>query len=139
MEERWAWAGAVAALMAPLGAALANWWNRKGAKEQREGDWRERGQQTLFNQQGTQLQGAYQRVKALEAEVARIEGDRDRGWDLARAWNIRAHDERHAHVNTIQAVVSRKLTADEVLERRPDDLPGLHKLIPDGDKADPQP
>lgn len=34
-----------------------------------------------------------------QARLAEVERDRDRGWDLARWWNRRAHELRHAGVN----------------------------------------
>lgn len=139
MEDRWGWAAAAAALLAPAGAALANWWNRKGAKEQREGDWREKGQQALFTQQGTQLAAAYKRVAELETELARVEADRDQGWGRARAWFDRAHDERHKHSNSLQAVLSHLRRSGDVNgfaakieERKPPDLPQFNDLPPRG-------
>lgn len=95
MEERWAWATAVAALLAPAGAALASWWNRKGGKEKLESDWREKGHESLFTQQGKQLENTYKRIKELEAECARIEAERDQAMDIARGWNNKAHELKH--------------------------------------------
>ncbi len=101
MEDRWGWIAAAGALLAPLGAAVANWWRHKDDKEKREGDWRERGNQTLFDQQSAQLQAAYKRIGDMEAEFRAMEADRDRGWDVARAWNNKAHEINHKLNNVL--------------------------------------
>ncbi len=101
MEDRWGWIAAAGALLAPLGAAVANRWRHKDDREKREGDWRERSHQSLFDQQSAQLQAAYKRAAELEAELARVEADRDRGWDVARAWNNKAHELNHVLNNAL--------------------------------------
>jgi hypothetical protein len=40
-----------------------------------------------------------------QARLAEVEQDRDRGWDLARWWNQRAHELRHAGLNAQAMVV----------------------------------
>ncbi len=40
-----------------------------------------------------------------EARCAELERDRDRGWDLARWWNRRAHELRHVGLNAQTIVV----------------------------------
>ena len=49
-----------------------------------------------------------------EARVAELERDRDRGWELARWWNQRAHELRHAGVCAQTIVVG--LCSREELE-----------------------
>lgn len=49
-----------------------------------------------------------------EARCAELERDRDRGWDLARWWNRRAHELRHAGLNAQMIVVG--LCAREAVE-----------------------
>ncbi len=127
MEDRWGW---VAAALAAVPAALAAWLNRKGAKEQREGDWREKGQQALFEQQGEQLKAAYKRREELEVELARLEADRDRGWGLARAWFDRAHEERHRHINTLQIAMNGPAHDGDMKARAPDPLPAFQAIAP---------
>ena len=99
MEDRWGW---IAAAVAAIPAAWAAWLNRRGAKEQREGDWREKGNQALFDQQSAQLKAAYGRIAELEAERAQeraefrvLEADRDEGWDVGRGWERKAHELCH--------------------------------------------
>lgn len=40
-----------------------------------------------------------------QARLAEMERDRDRGWDLARWWNRRAHELRHAGLNAQTMVI----------------------------------
>ena len=62
----------------------------------------------------------------IQLRLLGVERDRDRGWDLARWWNQRAHELRHAGVNA-QTIVA-GLCAREGVEPPawPDmDIPGL--------------
>ncbi len=56
-----------------------------------------REQAELFDRLRTEL-------ARTQARLADVEGDRDRGWDLARWWNQRAHELRHAGLNAQQMV-----------------------------------
>ncbi len=51
-----------------------------------------REQADLFERMRAELQ-------RCQARLAEVERDRDRGWDLARWWNRRAHELRHSGVN----------------------------------------
>ncbi len=62
----------------------------------------------------------------IQLRLLGVERDRDRGWDLARWWNQRAHELRHAGVNAQTIVVG--LCAREGVEPPawPDmEVPGL--------------
>jgi hypothetical protein len=41
----------------------------------------------------------------IQLRLLEVERDRDRGWDLARWWNQRAHELRHAGVNAQTIVI----------------------------------
>ena len=61
-----------------------------------------------------------------QARLAEVEHDRDRGWDLARWWNRRAHELRHAGVNAQAAAQSLAFAAGHPLPPWPDmAIPGL--------------
>ena len=65
-----------------------------------------------------------------ETRCAELERDRDRGWDLARWWNQRAHELRHAGLNAQTIVVG--LCAHEGVDvpRWPDmALPNLEEPV----------
>ena len=72
-------------------------------------------------------------VDRIRAELVRcqlrlteVEHDRDRGWDLARWWNRRAHELRHAGVNAQTAVQNMAHAAHQPEPGWPDmTLPGL--------------
>lgn len=51
-----------------------------------------RDQAELFDRLRTEL-------ARIQHRLAEVERDRDRGWDLARWWNQRAHELRHAGLN----------------------------------------
>ena len=57
-----------------------------------------RDQAELFERLRTEL-------ARLQTRLLEIERDRDRGWDLARWWNQRAHELRHAGLNAQTIVV----------------------------------
>lgn len=62
----------------------------------------------------------------IQLRLLEVERDRDRGWDLARWWNQRAHELRHAGVNAQTIVVG--LCAREAVDPPlwPDmEVPGL--------------
>ena len=45
-------------------------------------------------------------LQRCQSRLSEVEHDRDRGWDLARWWNRRAHELRHAGVNAQAAAQS---------------------------------
>lgn len=57
-----------------------------------------RDQAELFDRLRTEL-------ARIQSRLAELEQDRDRAWDLARWWNQRAHELRHAGLNA-QAMVT---------------------------------
>lgn len=57
-----------------------------------------RDQAELFDRLRTELE-------RVQRRLLDVERDRDRGWDLARWWNQRAHDLRHAGLNAQAMVV----------------------------------
>lgn len=48
-----------------------------------------------------------------QARLAELERDRDRGWDLTRYWNRRAHELRHAGLNA-QTIVAGLCAREEL-------------------------
>lgn len=57
-----------------------------------------RDQAELFERLRTEL-------ARMQTRLLEVERDRDRGWDLARWWNQRAHELRHAGLNAQTIVV----------------------------------
>ena len=57
-----------------------------------------RDQAELFDRLRTEL-------ARIQLRLLEVERDRDRGWDLARWWNQRAHELRHAGVNAQTIVI----------------------------------
>ena len=65
-----------------------------------------------------------------EARCAELERDRDRGWDLARWWNQRAHELRHAGLNAQTIVVGLCAREGVDVPRWPDmALPNLEEPV----------
>lgn len=60
------------------------------------------------------------------ARLQEVERDRDRGWDLARWWNRRAHELRYAGVNAQAAAQNLAFDGSQPLPAWPDmTIPGL--------------
>lgn len=78
-----------------------------------------RDQAELFERLRTELARS-------QSRLVEVERHRDRGWDLARWWNHRAHELRHAGLNA-QAIVSGFCSREGVeVPTWPDmDVPGL--------------
>jgi Flp pilus assembly protein TadB len=102
LEERHAWIAATAALMGPVGAALANWWSRKTNQEKHQNDWREQSAKRLSDLQDAALAHLHARIRELEGDVVRMEEERNRGWDRARAAHALCHEINHVLNNTAQ-------------------------------------
>ena len=67
-----------------------------------------------------------------QARLQELERDRDRGWDLARWWNRRAHELRHAGLNAQFMVAGLCLRLGEPPPSWPDMLvPGLEDPMED--------
>lgn len=65
-------------------------------------------------------------LQRCQARLAEVERDRDRGWDLARWWNRRAHELRHAGVNAQAAAQNLAFDAGHPQPSWPDmTIPGL--------------
>ena len=65
-----------------------------------------REQANLFDRLRTEL-------TRCQTRLADLERDRDRGWDLARYWNRRAHELRHAGLNA-QTIVAGLCAREEL-------------------------
>lgn len=66
------------------------------------------------------------------ARLQEVERDRDRGWDLARWWNQRSHELRHAGLNAQAMVGALCLRVDEPPPTWPDMLvPALEDPMED--------
>ena len=87
----------------------------------------------LIAQGRTEITRLIMRCEAFERQRDALEADRDRGWDLARWWNRRAHELRHAGVNAQQvaqrlAVSSCPMPGGQPLPPWPDmTIPGLEE------------
>ena len=67
-----------------------------------------------------------------QGRLAEVEHDRDRGWDLARWWNRRAHELRHAGINAQTVAhglaVTQPIPGGQPLAPWPDmTIPGLEE------------
>ena len=114
------------------------WWVERGDKREEGALSREQGlmrelelQRAALSREHAEL---FDRVRAelerAQARSAELESARDRGWDLARWWNRRAHELRHAGLNA-QTMVAVLCSRDELDEPTwPDmDVPGLEDPI----------
>ncbi|MDT7951712.1 MAG: hypothetical protein RQ966_09425 [Acetobacteraceae bacterium] len=64
----------------------------------------------------------------IQLRLLEVERDRDRGWDLARWWNQRAHELRHAGLNAQTIVVGLCAREEVAPPIWPDmELPGLEE------------
>lgn len=158
---------AIAALAAPATAVLirmVDMWTKRG--EQAAGE-REKDRADFEKRREAEVDRLYSRIRELEAETVRqrrecddllaaerreherlvaaerqtretTERDRDRGWDLARAWNARAHDERHAHINAIQRIIARQGDAEGAAYPVPAPLPRIAQIVPENGKEQPK-
>ena len=67
-----------------------------------------------------------------QARLKELERDRDRGWDLARWWNRRAHDLRHAGLNAQAMVVALCAREEKLVPPWPNmDVPSLEDPMED--------
>ncbi len=132
----WVVAAAAAPSIASAVWVLWRWWVERGDKLHDNVASREqillrdletqrvalsREQADLFERLRNELERSHQRLLDIER-------DRDRGWDLARWWNQRAHELRHAAVNAQAIVVG--LCAREAVDPPiwPDmEVPGLEE------------
>lgn len=86
-------------------------------------------QRTALSKEQAEL---FDRLRAellrCHARTAELERDRDRGWDLARFWNRRAHELRHAGLNA-QTIVAGLCAREELpVPVWPDmSMPGLEE------------
>lgn len=145
-----AWLTAAAAALGSVGAWLLRFVEWRGKARSDESGAREKRESALYERQDEQLDRCWKRVAALEEEIAReraardaeraqeraererLEADRDRGWGKARTAYDMLHEQRHRHVNTIQAGLNRPLTGDELLARMPPRLPDFAEIAAKG-------
>lgn len=157
---------AIAALAAPATAVLirlVDLWSKRGEQAASE---RDKERSDFEKRREAEAERVYARVRELEAETMRqrreceeslarerkeheqamsferqdkerVERDRDRGWDLARAWNARAHEERHAHINALQRIYARHGDAEGAQFPAPAPLPRLAQIVPENGKEPP--
>ncbi len=92
---------AIAALGVPVSAVLVrivDAWTR--GSEKRSDD-RARQAADYEQRRAAEVAEAYRRIAELREENRALEADRDRGWDVARAWNNKAHEVNHRLNNVL--------------------------------------
>ncbi len=92
---------AIAALGVPVSAVLVrivDAWTR--GSEKRSDD-RARQAADYEQRRAAEVAEAYRRIAELREENRALEADRDRGWDVARAWNNKAHELNHVLNNAL--------------------------------------
>ena len=112
------------------------WWVERGDKRSAESLTREQGLLRELDAQrvalGREHADLFDRVRAellrTQARLQEVERDRDRAWDLARWWNRRAHELRHAGLNA-QTMVAGLCAREDVPVPAwpPMALPGLEE------------
>ena len=128
------WVVVMAALpSAASGAWIAyRWWvdrqdRREGAQVTAALTREERIQRDLETQRAALSADQARVFDQMRAELARLrplleetEYDRDRGWELCRWWNRRAHELRHAGINAQQIASNLAMAAGHDLPAWPD-------------------
>jgi hypothetical protein len=107
----------VAAAAAPTAASgfwvFWRWWVERGDKIQENALTREQSllrdleaqRLALSRDQAELFERLRNELARMQTRLLEVERDRDRGWDLARWWNQRAHELRHAGLNA-QTIVA---------------------------------
>jgi hypothetical protein len=109
----WVVAGAALPSLASGLWVFSRWWLERADRNQVDAVIREERlareveeRRVALSHEHTEL---FERVKTellrCQSRLHQVERDRDRAWDLARYWNQRAHDLRHAALNA-QAIVA---------------------------------
>jgi hypothetical protein len=75
---------------------------RGDKRDETDADHRDRVRVTMDAQSLAMWDRLEAENKRLAARLQDIEHDRDRGWDLARYWNGRAHSVKHQFANLLQ-------------------------------------
>lgn len=96
MNETWT------AVLAVAGGALSSaavwfwrWLERRDGREDRRSEWRLRQDASLYDRLLGQADRDRGRIAELEAELRRLEEERDTGWALAWAWYGRSQELYH--------------------------------------------
>lgn len=109
----WVVAAASAPSLASGAWVLWRWWFERGDKLHGDAAGREQSlMRDLESQRAALSRDHAELFDRLRNELERtqkrllaVERDRDRGWDLARWWNQRAHELRHVGLNAQQIVL----------------------------------
>ncbi len=109
----WVVAGAALPSLASGLWVVSRWWLERADRNQV--DLSTRGERlareveerriTLSHEQAELFDRMRAELLRCQARLVEVERDRDRGWDLARFWNQRTHEFRHAALNA-QAMVT---------------------------------
>ncbi len=103
----WVVAAAAAPSVASAIWVLWRWWIERGDKLHETVTSREQTllrdleaqRVALSREQAELFERLRTEVERIRLRLVEVEQDRDHGWDLARWWNQRAHEMRHAAVN----------------------------------------
>ena len=117
------WVVALAALPSAISAVWVVWrhWSERGdrraeamlTREERQARDMQAQRDALTRDQAAMFDRLRTEIERERARTSELEKDRDRGWDLARYWNRRAHELRHAGLNA-QTIVAGLCARDEL-------------------------
>ena len=125
-------AAAVAAIPS-LGMWLWNWVQRRDNRDDKRAEQRDRRDASLYERLLGQTDRAEKRLAEMEAELRRLEEERDRGWALAWAWFNRAQELRHTMVVLLWDVRDRE--SGTPLRDSIPTLPAFRDILNGKDKA----
>jgi len=129
ISDVWTAAAAAIPTVGLVAAAIWKSYREWRAVHPREDNWQdiearslERRRETLDRASEAYLDRLERDVRRLEEENEDLRFDRDRGWNLARWWETKAHELRHELANV--------LFITHMTERMPPRLPGLEEPEP---------
>ena len=132
------WVVVAGALPSAASGAWVLWrWHMDRADRRTEGQWTreerlarelEAQRAALSKEQADLFDRLRAELSRCQARLGELERDRDRGWDLARFWNRRSHELRHAGLNA-QTIVAGLCAREELpVPNWPDmTVPGLEE------------